>query len=152
LCCAAHQPGHLQAWIRVSLSPLDPAIATSIAVHLATLYGADRASADWRHCGRLAGFTNQKPARCQPSGYAPWAILLDAQPRLATQAAPLLEAAPHHSPTRPSPLPVSRPSSLTPAGARNVYSRWLHRLQIPQRFSPPHWSIADLWIAERGRR
>jgi hypothetical protein len=41
------------------------------------------------------------------------------------------------------------PCSLTPAGASNVYSRWLRRLQIRQRFSPPDWSIADLWIAER---
>jgi len=142
-------PGHLQAWIRVSPTPLDPTIATSVAAHLATLYGADRASADWRHCRRLAGFTNQKPARRQPDGYAPWAILLFAQPRLATQVAPLLEATPHHLPTRPSPLPAAMPGSLTPAGASNVYARWLHRLQIPQHFSPPDWSIADLWIAER---
>ena len=183
-------PGHLQAWIRVSLTPLDPAIATSVAAYLATLYGADRASADWRHCGRLAGFTNQKPTRRQPGGFAPWATLLFAQPRLATQAAHLLEAnpddiqfergrffvrgapdtfktiqdvafaaytnlpegmeaTPQHFPNRPSPLPTAMPGSLTPAGARRVYSRWLHRLQIPQRFSPPDWSIADLWIAAR---
>jgi hypothetical protein len=38
---------------------------------------------------------------------------------------------------------------LTPAAARAIYSRWLHRLQIPQRFSSPDWSIADLWIAQR---
>lgn len=142
-------PGHLQAWIRVSLTPLAPAIATFVAAHLAALYGADRASADGRHCGRLAGFTNQKPARRQCGGYAPWSILLFAQPRLATQAASLLEATPHHFPTAPSPLPASMPASLTPTGARNVYARWLHRLHIPQRFSPPDWSIADLWIAER---
>jgi len=141
-------PGHLQAWIRVSPMPLDPPIATSVAAHLAALYGADRASADWRHCGRLAGFTNQKPARRQPGGYAPWAVLLYAQSRLATQAAPLLQATPHPFPTGPSPLPASMPGSLTPAGASNVYSRWLHRWQIPQRLAPPDWSIADLWIAE----
>jgi hypothetical protein len=41
------------------------------------------------------------------------------------------------------------PGSLTPVGACRVYARWLHRLQIPQRFSPPDWSIADLWIARR---
>src|SRR2546422_7553791 len=52
-------PGHLQAWVRVSLSPLEPALATSVARHLADLYGADRASADARRLGRLAGFTNQ---------------------------------------------------------------------------------------------
>src|SRR6266704_6969994 len=42
-------PGHLQAWVRVSLTPLGPALATSVARHLADLYGADRASADGRH-------------------------------------------------------------------------------------------------------
>jgi hypothetical protein len=70
-----------------SLSPLQPAVATSVAAHLAALYGADRASADWRHCGRLAGFTNQKPAPRQPGGYAPWVRLVYAQPQLATDTA-----------------------------------------------------------------
>ena len=148
-------PGHLQAWIRVSRSPLEPAVATSVARHLAQLYRADRASADWRHCGRLAGFTNQKPTRRQPSGYAPWVRLLYAHPQLATQAAALLHTAPQPclaaaTSIRPSAAPpASRGGSFTSAVASAIYSRWLHRLQIPQRFSPPDWSIADLWIAER---
>jgi hypothetical protein len=143
-------PGHLQAWIRVSLTPLEPAVATSIAMSLAHQYGADRASADWRHCGRLAGFTNQKPTRRQPGGHAPWAILLYAKPCLATRAAALLQTTPHHlAPACPPPIPAPLSCSLTSAGASRVYWRWLHRLQIPQRFSPPDWSIADLWIAQR---
>ncbi len=150
-------PGHLQAWVRVSLNPLEPAVATAVAAHLAALYGADPASADWRHCGRLAGFTNQKPARRQPNGYAPWVTLAYAQPHLATHAAALLDLAPQglpptgltsHSASPPRPaLPAN--GSLTPAAARGIYLRWLHRLHIPQRFSPPDWSIADLWIAQR---
>jgi len=152
-------PGHLQAWVRVSLTPLEPVVATSVAAHWAALYGADRASADGRHCGRLAGFTNQKPARRQPGGDPPWVLLRYAQPRLATRTAPLFPTTPTPpllSPAGPSP---PRPAtagytagSLTPAGATRVYARWLHRLQIPQRFSPPDWSIADLWIAQRLRR
>jgi hypothetical protein len=63
-------PGHLQAWVRVSPTPLDPALATHIGKHLARAYGADPASTDWGHLGRLAGFTNRKPTRRQPSGYA----------------------------------------------------------------------------------
>lgn len=155
-------PGHLQAWVRVSPTPLDPAAATSVARLLAHLYGADRASADWRHCGRLAGFTNQKPTRRQPSGFAPWVRLVYAQPHLATHAASLLHRALHlFLPTDPPirlpppsmdlspPPPYPLPCSLTPDAAIGIYSRWLHRLQIPQRFSPPDWSIADLWIAQR---
>jgi hypothetical protein len=150
-------PGHLQAWVRVSLTPLEPAVAASVAGHLAALYGADRASAHWRHCGRLAGFTNQKPARRQPNGYAPWVQLVYAQPGLATDAATLRDDAQLGYPSVGPPIRVSSPRrapiptncSLTPAAASSIYSRWLHRLHIPQRFSPPDWSIADLWIAQR---
>jgi hypothetical protein len=146
-------PGHLQAWVRVSLTPLEPALATSVARHLADLYDADRASADGGHLGRLAGFTNQKPSRRQLSGYAPWVRLLYAQTRLATQAAPLLEIAPRLFPAACPPIPGSPPPSypacsLTAAAAIRIYSHWLNRLRIPQRFSPPDWSIADLWIAK----
>jgi len=147
-------PGHLQAWLRVSLTPLEPQLATSLARHLAALYAADPASADWRHCGRLAGFTNQKPTRSQPNGFPPWVKLLYAQPLLATHAAALLQTTPPQClPPGPalrlSPPPTPVHDSLTPAAAIAIYSRWLQRLQIPQRFSPPDWSIADLWIAQR---
>src|SRR5215472_16409443 len=47
-------PGHLQAWLHLSLSPLPPALATSAARQLARTFGGDLASADWRHLGRLA--------------------------------------------------------------------------------------------------
>lgn len=53
-------PGHFQAWIRVSTTPLEPVVATLISRQLAHTYGGDWASTDWRHWGRLAGFTNQK--------------------------------------------------------------------------------------------
>jgi len=144
-------PAHLQAWIRVSLTPLPPVVATSVAAQLAALYGADLASADWRHCGRLAGFTNQKPARRQPDGFAPWTLLLHAQPRLATRADPLFETAPTRQllpPAGSAPPCAPIPCSLTSIGASRVYWRWFHRLQIPHRFSPTDWSIADLWIAQ----
>jgi len=56
-------PGNLQVWVHVSATPLPPAIASSIGKQLAQRYGGDLASTDWRHLGRLAGFTNQKPQR-----------------------------------------------------------------------------------------
>ena len=49
--------GNLQVWVRVSMSPLQPAVATAIGKELARAYGGDMASTDWRHLGRLAGFT-----------------------------------------------------------------------------------------------
>jgi hypothetical protein len=39
---------------------------------LAARYGADLASAEWRHMGRLAGFTNRKLDRRQDNGLPPW--------------------------------------------------------------------------------
>src|SRR5437763_12404301 len=55
-------PGRWQAWIRVSPEPLLPAIATQVAKRLARVYAADRARADWRHLGRLAGLPTRTPA------------------------------------------------------------------------------------------
>ena len=86
-------PGHLQAWIHVCASSLEPFIATAIARQLARLYGGDPASADWRHLGRLAGFTNQKPARRDLSRLAPWVKIVHARAGLAPQASALVESA-----------------------------------------------------------
>jgi hypothetical protein len=157
-------PGRLQAWIRVSLAPLPPKLATLVSRRLAHLYASDRASADWRHVGRLAGFTNRKPQRRLPSGLPPWVKICYAAAGLATQSRSLLESArlewaPDRTISRvppdrrivPRPAPTSAPSAdlaLDPAEAVALYQCWLHRLQIPRRFSPPDWSIADLWIAK----
>jgi RepB DNA-primase from phage plasmid len=51
------------------------------------------ASTDWRHLGRLAGFTNQKLARRTPSGFAPWVKVIAARPILASAAQDLLRSA-----------------------------------------------------------
>jgi hypothetical protein len=162
---AETSPGHLQAWIRVSVVPLPPHVATPVSRHLARLYHADRASADWRHVGRLAGFTNQKPQRRLPSGLPPWVKLQHASADLASNSRSLLETATHGltqcpTPPRVSPeVPVcqrtaqrsnaSADPALVPEEAVAVYQAWLSRLQIPQRFPRPDWSIADLWIAKQ---
>jgi hypothetical protein len=85
-------PGHLQAWVRLSTAPLEPAVASAAGKHLARLYGGDLASTDWRHLGRLAGFTNQKPARRTPDRYAPWVKLVHARVGLAPRAEGLLQS------------------------------------------------------------
>jgi hypothetical protein len=122
-------PGHLQAWIHVSASPLEPSIATAIARQLAREYHGDPASADWRHLGRLAGFTNQKPARHTGRGYAPWVRILHAQPALAPNANALLESAmnlwqPAGHPTV-RPLSNSRTASISAAKASAIYHHYV---------------------------
>src|SRR5207245_1122451 len=71
-------PGHLQAWIRVSTTPLEPALATAVSKQLARTYGGDLASTDACHLGRLAGFTNQKLQRRTARGYAPRVKIVEA--------------------------------------------------------------------------
>jgi hypothetical protein len=152
-------PSHLQAWIRVSAAPLEPVIAGAIGKQLARAYRGDLASADWRHLGRLAGFTNQKPLRRQRNGYAPWVRVVHAQLGLATHGASLVEAAERQVARTPG--AVAATASLRgplamelvapacdPSLANDIYQAWLNRLRIPQRFPQPDWSIADKWIAK----
>lgn len=166
MCAQGHEPcvvlqtspGHLQTWVRVSEAPLEPVLASQVGKELARAYSGDLASTDWCHLGRLAGFTNQKPARRQANGYGPWVRLLQAQRRLATHGPALIQAAQQRglpavlppppwasttNPAMPSPEGV-----LPPAAATAIYHRFLHRLRIPQRFPQPDWSIADLWVAQ----
>ena len=151
-------PGHLQAWVHVSTPALPPTVATAVGRQLARLYRGDPASSDWRHVGRLAGFTNQKPQRRLPSGLAPWVKLLYATPGLASSSHSLLQSARRSRSRGPvqaarSPQHAARPASTPPvvavSGAAAIYQTWLQRLRISQRFPQPDWSIADLWIAQQ---
>ena len=149
-------PGNLQAWLHVSTTPLEPAVATAIGKQLAHCYGGDLGSTDWRHLGRLGGFTNQKPERRNLRGHAPWVKVLFAQAGLVAKRAALLHAAKGSSPgpprlalAPPAHWPIINPVRDPPvAGAAHLYADWLHRLRIPERFPQPDWSIADKWIAK----
>jgi hypothetical protein len=148
-------PGNLQAWVQVSATPIEPAVASQIGQQLARTYGGDRASTDWRHLGRLAGFTNQKPQRRNWRGCPPWIKVLHAHAGVAAQGAALLDAAErwlssHASPPlSPSlPLPATTTGSTAVGEPAQIYARWLHRLRILERFPQPDWSIADKWIAK----
>jgi hypothetical protein len=147
-------PAHFQAWIHVSQTPLEPAVATAIGRQLAHTYGGDPASTDWRHLGRLAGFANQKPERRWASGRLFWVKVVHARLGLALRASALLEV------VRPRPAPArlrrthrsigivsvpARPELA--AAAPQTYRLWMQRLRIIERFPQPDWSIVDLWIA-----
>ena len=145
-------PGHLQVWVRLSTSALEPALATAAGKLLARAYGGDGASTDWRHLGRLAGFTNQKPARCTPSGYAPWVKLVDSQVGLAPRAAAVLESA--RALVTPTPASHARsifqdaaPAAIAAPQAIGLYQDCMRRWRIAERFPQPDWSIVDLWVA-----
>ena len=147
-------PAHLQAWIRLSTSPLEPAVASTASQLLAAAYGGDPASTDWRHLGRLAGFTNQKPARRTLSGYAPWVKVVETHAGLAPQAEALLQSARALASPLPAALVSSAHSTLsndaagiTPSLATGIYQGCLERWHIRKRFPQPDWSIVDCWVA-----
>jgi len=144
-------PAHLQAWIRLSTSPLEPSVASAAGKLLAAAYGGDPASTDWHHLGRLAGFTNQKPARRTAGGHAPWVKVISVQAGLAPQAEALLQWA------RASASPALRscstaafdsvPATIAASVATQLYQACMERWHIPQRFPQPDWSVVDCWVA-----
>jgi hypothetical protein len=154
-------PGHLQAWIRISTFPVEPAVATAVGRHLARTYGGDLASTDWRHLGRLAGFTNQKSQRRTAGGYAPWVRVLHARTGLAPYAETLIETALQGPTAAAWPInnriscdqppadalgPDAMSPRLTTGEAAQVYRDCIQRWQVLERFPQPDWSIVDLWV------
>jgi hypothetical protein len=73
-------PANFQAWLKHGRI-LDPQTSTCAARDLARRFGGDLSSSDWRHFGRLAGFTNQKQKRRLPNGLPPFVKLREASGR-----------------------------------------------------------------------
>jgi hypothetical protein len=67
-------PQNFQVWLSHGQT-LDRDISSWAAKELAKRFGGDLSSADGRHFGRLAGFTNRKPERLLPNGLAPFVRL-----------------------------------------------------------------------------
>ena len=83
-------PGNYQAWVKLSDKPLSADVRRAAAQGLAQEYGGDPNSADSRHYGRLAGFTNQKPEHTR-DGRQPYVLAHDCPGRVATAAPAYLE-------------------------------------------------------------
>lgn len=81
-------PGNYQAWVKLSDKPLSAEMRRLAAQGLAKHYGGDPNSADSRHYGRLAGFTNQKLEHTR-DGRQPY-VLAHECPGNASKTAPEL--------------------------------------------------------------
>jgi hypothetical protein len=68
------------------LRSLTKRTSTAAAKLIAARFGGDRSGADWRHFGRLAGFTNQKLQHCLPSGLTPFVRLRHASGEIFSRA------------------------------------------------------------------
>jgi hypothetical protein len=83
--------GNFQAWLNHGRILYDRAFSTHAAKELARRFGGDPSSADWRHFGRLAGFTNQKPTRRLDNGFAPFVRLHEWSGRVYEKADEFVE-------------------------------------------------------------
>lgn len=71
-------PGNFQVWLKHP-EVLSREMGTAAARKLAERFGGDSGAADWRHFGRLAGFTNRKEKYCHPeTGLHPFVKLMEA--------------------------------------------------------------------------
>lgn len=78
-------PGNFQAWVKHS-EQLSKELGTAAAKKLAERFGGDPGAADWRHFGRLAGFTNRKRAyRDAETGLHPFVKLIEAPGTVYTE-------------------------------------------------------------------
>ncbi|MGB8681761.1 MAG: DNA-primase RepB domain-containing protein [Candidatus Binatus sp.] len=84
-------PQNFQVWLNHGRT-LDRSMSSCAAKELAKRFGGDLSSADWRHFGRLAGFTNRKLERLLPNGLAPFVRLHDCQGKTYDTAREFLKA------------------------------------------------------------
>ncbi|MGO9264360.1 MAG: DNA-primase RepB domain-containing protein [Candidatus Binataceae bacterium] len=81
---------NFQVWLKHGRI-LDCETSTFAAKELAKQFGGDPSSADWRHFGRLAGFTNQKLKRRLPNGLPPFVKLHECSGDIYRAASKFLE-------------------------------------------------------------
>ena len=142
-----------QAWVMLGTQALEQSVRTAAAKTLCQRYNADPASADWRHFGRLAGFTNRKPNRRGEDGRAPFVLLYEASGRPARAASDLLGSLPclqEGAHPRRGALPIH---GERPGDPGRYYSACVHQLQV--QYGPAYdpsrgdWMIAH-WMRRAG--
>src|SRR6516165_5924802 len=85
-------PGNFQAWLNHG-EVLPKEFSTFVARVLARRFLGDPASADWRHYGRLAGFTNRKEKYRRENGLYPFVLLHEASGRVYRRSPEFLREA-----------------------------------------------------------
>lgn len=141
---------NFQAWVRVSAVPIAPELATAAGRILAQVYGGDPNSADWRHFGRLAGFTNRKPEHVR-DGRSPFVHIHEARGGMAERGPLVLDEAGRRlllervQPARAEPLPlIPAPDGVMAPG--DLYRYYASKL-LPL-YPVPDWSRID-WMVGR---
>lgn len=86
-------PLNYHGWVRVSNTHISAELATAVSKTIAKRYNGDLQSADWRHFGRLSGFTNRKPAYVNEVGQYPFVTLRSSGGRLCEAHTELIKDA-----------------------------------------------------------
>ncbi len=85
-------PGNYQAWLKHP-EQLSKEMGTAVARELAERFEGDPGAADWRHFGRLGGFTNRKDRHMNSAtGMFPFVRVTEATGRSYSQASSFLAA------------------------------------------------------------
>ncbi len=85
-------PDNFQAWLKHP-RVLPKELSTAVSRSLAKDFGGDTGAADWRHFGRLAGFTNRKLRHRDSAGLFPFVKLCEASGALYDGAEKLISQA-----------------------------------------------------------
>ncbi len=152
-------PANLQAWLKVSVEPLEARHRTLLAQWFAQDFGGDLNSADGGHYGRLAGFTNQKPNRRLETGLPPYVRLREWGGQVMTQARDVLakldrfldeQAARQEQQTRLAAIDGwQSPRGWPSWGHRKPVDEYHRQAQALQaRYPHPDWSKLDWMIAK----
>jgi hypothetical protein len=84
-------PENFQAWLNHG-RVLPKETSTAVAQALAERFDGDPGSADWRHFGRLAAFSNRKDKHRQPGSHYPFVRLVHATGEIYEQATQFVES------------------------------------------------------------
>ena len=111
---------NFQAWLKHPRT-LPVELSTAVAKELAAKFGGDAGAADWRHFGRLAGFTNRKTKYCDVlTGLYPFVHLVESSGRGYPEAERFLESVERE---------VERRRGLREGSARDFANSAPHRLK-----------------------
>ncbi len=120
-------PGNYQVWLKHPQS-LCRDVGTMVAKLLAQRFAGDPSSADWRHFGRLAGFTNRKRKHARYDGSFPFVLLRGASGRVYSHAAQTIGEA-------EALLHTERPSVPSIYGQARAARRTIHDFRSDLRYA-----------------
>jgi hypothetical protein len=147
-------PRNFQAWVNITPAPDE--IRKETARELARTYGGDPMSADSRHYGRLAGFTNQKEKYRDAFGNQPFVLARDTNGKEAIHGPALLFQAQDRIQERTRQAEVTkRLDAMQEAGKRmypgshivDIYRR--EAWQLASKYETPDWSRIDYTVTKK---